>query len=172
MNRIGSLANTAHDLVETRLQKGEPVRFHVFTTSMLPTLRPGDALLVQGTAATEAVAGSLVVVRTGNSWIVHRLIQHVTVGESLHLITKGDNRQFPDPGFESSLPIGVVTSIQRGDRTIHLFTWRARYGGRLLAWLSRGQVDLHQPAPGLLRKILLRVLHQGIYILALLVYKP
>lgn len=139
---------------------------------MLPTLCPGDALLVQRAFAAEVAPGDLLVIRHGSAWMVHRLLQLPAMGGGFYLLTKGDNRLFADPVFESSQLIGAVKSIQRGNRTIHLFTWQARLGGRALAGLSWTQGKLYKPAPGLLRKILLQVLRRGIYILARLVYNP
>lgn len=166
------MTDVAQDLVEARLQAGSPVRFHVFTTSMLPTLRPGDALIVERAAVAEFVPGALVVIRNGSAWVVHRLILRQTAGQSLHLLTKGDHQLFADTGFEGALPVGVVQSIQRGNCSIDLSAQRARYGGLLIAWISRIQAGLHRPAPGFLRKLILQGLYQGIYILAMLVYKP
>lgn len=138
---------------------------------MLPTIHPGDTLLVQGTLAVSVETGAMVVVRNGNTWVVHRLIRRKPVGEILRLLTKGDNRLSADLSFETSRPIGVVTSLQRGNSSISLLTWRARIGGRGLALLSWVQAKLYLPAPGLVRKLILRGLHHGIYFLAILVYK-
>jgi signal peptidase I len=167
-----SLADVAQGLVEARLQAGSPVCFHVFTTSMLPALQPGDALIVERAAAAEVTPGALVVIRNGNAWVVHRLIRRQAAGQSLHLLTKGDHRLFADSRFEGALPVGVVKSIQRGNRSIDLSTQRARFGGLVIAWISRIQANLYRRPLGRLRKVILQSLYQGIYILAVLVYKP
>lgn len=166
------LTDAAQELIEVRLDAGASVRFHVFTTSMLPTLRPGDVLLVRRASVVEIAPGALLVIRQGSAWIVHRLLRQLSLKDGLHLQTKGDNRLFADPLFEASQLIGVVQSIHRGNRQISLNTRRARWGGRLLAWLSWMQAKLYRPAPGLFYTAILRGLQQGIYILARLVYKP
>jgi hypothetical protein len=166
------LTDAAQELIEVRLQAGALVRFHVFTTSMLPTLRPGDTLLVRRASLAEIAPGALLVIRQGSAWIVHRLLRQLSFKDDLYLRTKGDNRLLADPLFDASQLIGVVQSIYRGSHKISLYTWRARVGGRLLAWLSWMQAKLYQPAPGLFHKIILQGLHGGIYILARLVYKP
>ena len=147
------------------------MRFNVYTTSMQPVLRPGDALIVEGGAIAEVTPGAIVVVHNGNVWIVHRLIRRRVVGGRLCLQTKGDNRSRADSGIDGSAPIGVVKSVERGERSLSLLTWRARHGGRVLACLSRAQAGLYVPAPGVLRRLIMGGMRRGIYILALLVYK-
>jgi hypothetical protein len=138
---------------------------------MLPTLQPGDALIVEGEYATEAEPGALVVIRNDNTWLVHRLIRRTAGGKHLSLLTKGDNRLLADPGFDSTAPVGVVKIIQRGERSISLHTRRVKYGGRLLAWLSSQQAALGVPEPGPARRLLIKGLQKGIYLLASQVYK-
>jgi hypothetical protein len=138
---------------------------------MLPTLKPGDALIVEGEPAVEAEPGALLVIRNENTWLVHRLIRRTAGGERLHLLTKGDNRLLADPGFAATRPVGVVKSIQRGERSIDLQTRRAKFGGRILAWLSGRQAALGAPEPGPARRLLIQGLQRGIYLLASQVYK-
>jgi hypothetical protein len=58
----------------------------------------------------------------------------------------------------------------RGERSIDLFTWRARTGGRVLAWVSGAQARLSLPASGRFRKYILEGLRIGIVVLSRLVY--
>ena len=166
-----SLTEAAQDLVECRLLAGATIRFHVSTTSMLPTLRPGDELIVVGETSAGAEPGALVVIRNDNAWVVHRLIRRKVSEEGFCLLTKGDNRLLADPGYVGPAPVGVVKRIQRGERSIDLYTRQAKYGGRGLAWLSSVQAELGTSEPGLVRRIIIKGLQRGIYSLASLVYK-
>ncbi len=60
----------------------------------------------------------------------------------LFLLTKGDNRLLADPGVDGTGPVGVVKRIQRGEKSIDLDTRQAKYGGRVVAWLSGRQAEL------------------------------
>ena len=170
-DHAGSLKEAAQDLVEGCLLAGASIRFTVSTTSMLPTLRPGDALIVEGEAAAGVRPGEMVVIRNGNTWVVHRLIRRKVSGERYCFVTKGDNRRLADPGFDATAPVGVVKRIQRGEESIDLETWQAKYGGRVLAWLSAVQAELGALETGLFRRLITRGLQRGIYRLAWLVYK-
>jgi signal peptidase I len=148
------------------------MRFYVPTTSMLPTLRPGDALIVERGAAAEVAPGALVVIRNGNIWVVHRLIHRKANGGNVYLQTKGDNQLNADPGFDGAAPMGVARSILREENKIDLFSWRARTGGRILAWISGAQAGWSAPAPGRFRRLILEGMRRGISVLSRLVYHP
>jgi hypothetical protein len=170
LNNSNLLGKAAQDLVEARLRSGAAVRFLVSTSSMLPTLRPGDALIVERGAAAEVTPGALVVIRNGNAWVVHRLIYRKVSGGSIYLQTKGDNQLSADPGFDGAAPMGVARRVLREESSIDLFAWRARTGGLILAWLSRTQAGWSAPTPGRFRQFTLESLRRGISLLSRLVY--
>jgi hypothetical protein len=83
-------------------------------TSMQPTLREGDWVEVAqgGACATGSVAG----VRTGDGrLIIHRIIGTAEMPSGLRVITRGDNRERPDPPWVPEQIIGPVTRVIRPD---------------------------------------------------------
>ena len=81
-------------------------RFQVFvvnTGSMLPTIQPNSAVIVE-----EGVyrVGQMISFRTANGVVTHRLIERRSDGS---LVTKGDANTTVDPGFVS--PASVIGGV-------------------------------------------------------------
>ena len=97
---------------------------NVVSGSMEPALKKGTLLLVRKKADTEP--GDIVVYRSGESMIVHRIIS--TEGDQI--ITKGDANETEDPPVERSQIKGVVMfkipEIGKGIQWLQTF---ARYSG-------------------------------------------
>jgi nickel-type superoxide dismutase maturation protease len=72
-----------------------PRRFVVSGPSMLPTLRPGDRLLVARTGTIRA--GDLVIVRDPRS-LSHLVCKRVVTADARHIVVRGDN---PDLSTDS-----------------------------------------------------------------------
>lgn len=147
------------------------MRFHVSTTSMLPTLQPGDGLVVEGATATDVKTGDLVIIRNEHTWVAHRLIQRNASPGCLRWLTKGDHRLLADTCFDGTALVGVVKIIQRGERSIRLDIWQVERGGCALAWLSGWQAALGASKAGPTRRLLIKILQWGVSLLASLVYK-
>ncbi len=151
------LANVTDALVGARLQAGETVRFAVPTASMLPTLAPGDHVIVRRTRADELEPGDIVVVRSEGAvpaWIVHRLIARRIVDGGARFVTQGDNCAAPDLVWTESRLCGMVIAAQRPNAAlpIDLRSRRARVVGAWLALLSRVQGNAHALPRGLARR--------------------
>jgi signal peptidase I len=58
-------------LVADALRAGQLVRLRVATSSMVPTLYPGDLVEVEG---TQPRVNDIAVLWTGSNWLVHRLL--------------------------------------------------------------------------------------------------
>jgi hypothetical protein len=123
-----------NDLIKYRLEAGENVNFHLTTNSMFPTLVPGDTLIVQHTSGNNIQPGAILLLRIGESWIVHRFLGWRATENGDYLITKGDNAVFPDPYQPITSHWGVVSGIVRGDKIIDLLSLRSRF---LSYWISR-----------------------------------
>jgi len=113
--------NTAHGRTIVR----------VTGTSMLPTLRAGDLVVVD--PALEPRIGQIAVFRCGPRLVVHRVISR-GIGRQM-----GDNTRRADR-FDGGDVVGVVIAFQRDGSTFRLQTGRARIIG--LALTARGVVRL------------------------------
>lgn len=82
----------------------------VFGCSMLPSLWPGDILLVGRVRSCQIGPGMLVIYARGESFIVHRVI---SCNRNV-LITRGDALNRNDAPVRPSQVLGEVVAIQRG----------------------------------------------------------
>jgi len=68
--------------------------------SMEPLFHTGDVVLLREAAPDEIKVGDIVVYETPDGrYIIHRVIDVYTVGETYCYIIKGDNNPVPDIGF-------------------------------------------------------------------------
>ncbi len=114
------------------------LRLHVHGQSMLPTLRPGDEVLVQAITAEALVPGDWIVLRDG---FLHRYLgQHKN-----HLLTKGDGHRLFDPPWPPEAVLGRVVEAYRAGRCFYRRTpgrvrrerWLA-IGHYAVGWIWRG----------------------------------
>ena len=95
-------------------ERGEKL-LSVQTASMVPTFRPGDALIVAPAAWQSLRVGEVISYaspRDPQVIISHRLVK-MDKAKSL-LTTAGDARQTPDPVFPATAVIGRVVAIAPG----------------------------------------------------------
>lgn len=166
------LDEVASGLIEARLQEGASVRFRVATHSMVPTLQPGDEVVVAAQAIGRVPVGSLVVLRRKNAWVVHRLIQRRRAADGAWLMTtKGDRSPFADPLWQGEDWVGVAQAVQRGPQSRDLTTFKIRCLGRWIAALSRLESGVCPRARSGLGWLARRVLRRTLIWVAMAVYE-
>jgi signal peptidase I len=104
-------------------RSAELLRLKVTGESMRPLLCAGDVVVVQPIDLPTLRPGEVVVVQRGGEWITHRL---VTIDErGWH--THGDNTRYTDEAAHADQLVGRVIAIERADQTIDLQQshWRA-----------------------------------------------
>src|SRR5581483_7939029 len=117
------LAPSVDELVNERLSLGTMLTMTVATQSMRPTLIPGDRIVLARVDPVNAQLGEIVVVKRGNAWVAHRLIERQKGGM---FVTKGDNTLNADPAMSQERVQSVVHAIQRNGRMRELNSPRAR----------------------------------------------
>jgi signal peptidase len=82
---------------------------YVVGTSMLPTLQPGDLIVIVGVEAEDIAVGDIIVFQPPYrpEPIVHRVIAVERIGGSIYLTTKGDNNRVSLPD-EIRFPVSYV----------------------------------------------------------------
>lgn len=115
---------------------------------MLPTLRPGDEVVVD-LEARGFRCGDLIVVQGGQTLIAHRVIE---VDPALR--TRGDNAPEADAPVALEQVMGPVIELRRTGRAYPYRTLRRRLADRLLGELSRR--SLGRPRSGRLFRFALR----------------
>ncbi len=133
------LAASDPALMRRLLASAGELRLVVLGTSMAPTIRPGDTVVIRPLAGALRVGDVLVYARSGQLWC-HRVL---VPGRST--ITKGDNRGRPDAPVPAAAVIGRAVALQRGGRIVELHSLPSRLAG--LA------VNLAAPAAALGRRL-------------------
>ena len=119
MNRLTEAANTlAGELIGETVRTFGGVRLGVCGTSMAPTIRPGDLVLVERTGVPEISTGQIVVFARHGRLIVHRVVVKSSGRGEPILVTRGDRTWRDDRLVSSPELIGRVTHIERNDSTV------------------------------------------------------
>jgi hypothetical protein len=118
-------------LVRDLVRKTGRARVRATGTSMVPSIWPGDELLIQNTSAP-LIPGQVVAWQANQRIFIHRVIE---VNRNT-VLTRGDRHHIPDPPFSPDQLLGVVTHVIRNDVPAVLST-RLSYTARLLRFISR-----------------------------------
>jgi hypothetical protein len=104
------------ELAADVLRSSGKLRLQVTGWSMLPTIWPGDTLLIERTEAESVSVGDIVLIGRDGRLMAHRL---VTKGiDEAGLVTRGDGMESADPAADQSKLLGKVTLIVRKGRLI------------------------------------------------------
>ncbi|HKP88146.1 MAG TPA: S24/S26 family peptidase [Blastocatellia bacterium] len=151
---LKAIARTTQALVYEHLRAGKTTSFVVSTSSMWPTLAPGDKVFIRAVRAGELRLGDIVIRSLAGAWIAHRLIGRAAPGNEHHLFTKGDNALSADDLWQAAQLVGAVVAVERaGQRKKSVSPARARWGGVAVALLSRGQLSANRISPRIFRRV-------------------
>ena len=112
-------------LAEEIVRNFGEVRLSVFGTSMVPSILPGDLVLIHRAGLDDVSRGDAVLFLQNRRLFVHRIVDRkvMTVAGSIEepcLITRGDRLLHNDPPVSSRELLGRVVSIERENRTVEL----------------------------------------------------
>ena len=132
-------------------------------TSMLPTIRPGDRILVAVGRQPERL-GQVVIVERGGFDVAHRLVAGRPGAPAARWVTKGDGETFPDAGNVPPFVVGVVLGVAGRGGSVR----RRGFDGPTARWIAlasrlgggaaRRSRRLCGRMPGPLGDLILRVL--------------
>ncbi len=142
-----SLASAANEIIGDNLVSGAAVQFTISTRSMLPTVAPGDRVVARGVGAAEVRVGDIAMIRDGQVWLAHRLVERRRVGGKWDFVTQGDNCLKADGVWSSEQICGKIIEIRRAGKTHSLEFLRARWAGAAIAFLLRHRPE-RQSFPG------------------------
>ena len=147
---VGSnLSDLKCELAGEVLRSSGSLRLGVAGWSMLPTIWPGDLLLIERVECEGVAIGDIVLFGRDHRLFVHRVISTASNDSDGAILTKGDGMSHPDEGLGRSELLGRVSCILRGGKRFQ--PRRALYlSERLLAalirrfyWAARILVELH-----------------------------
>jgi len=115
------------ELAAEVLRASGRLRLQVTGWSMLPSVRPGDTLIVDRIAPDEVVKGDIVLFGRDRRLFAHRVIER---SGSAQFITHGDSMGAPDAPVATEELLGKVSFVVRDGKCIEprktpLFTERA-----------------------------------------------
>jgi signal peptidase I len=148
-----TVALAANELIDERLQANAEIHFTVPTASMYPMLMPGEQIVVRGISADQLHLGDMVLVKSENAWLTHRLIGRIKCGTKLLYITKGDNQIVPDTLWTAEQLRGIVIAIQKPERILNLESKRIAGLNWILATLSQVQLLVNRIPESTIRRI-------------------
>lgn len=101
------------DLATEVVRRFGSVRLRVSGASMVPTIRPGDTLLVEDVVRGEVPVGEIVVFTRAGRLIVHRVVGTSRHRGRAYLVTRGDRAHREDAPVSPSDLLGRVSAIER-----------------------------------------------------------
>jgi signal peptidase len=101
------------ELAEILLEDNNSISFRMKGFSMYPTLKEGDVGLVEKCAVGDLKAGDIVIFKSGENLVCHRLIKIDKNNGNSIFTAKGDKNSFADKPFTAESLIGKLVSFQR-----------------------------------------------------------
>lgn len=121
---------------EDMLSSAYDLRISIAGASMSPSFRSGDIVIIKSANAAEVAIGDIIVCRSADGMIAHRLIRKYKNNGNMVLVTKGNSLpNFDNPVFPEDV-LGKVVAIERGKRKINLDNPLGRLTNLFLAKIS------------------------------------
>jgi signal peptidase I len=105
-------------LAEAVLRRFGMLRLKVTGRSMLPSVWPGDILLIHRRDIRQVILGNIVLFSRKGQLIAHRVIATLDTAEDPALVTQGDSLSSPDVPVTSAELLGKVAFV------FHCGAWR------------------------------------------------
>jgi signal peptidase I len=124
------------ELASELLRMSGSLRLPTTGWSMLPTVWPGDMLVIERVSSEDVFEGDLVMFSSGRRFVAHRVVAKDRSSAGSRIQTQGDAVPLPDcPVAESDL-LGKVSFILRSGKCMKP-TRRLRFSKRALAAVFR-----------------------------------
>ena len=126
--------DTTHSILRDELARGNPITVSVGTSSMSPSIHSGDSVLVAPATPDNLRGGDLVLIDSGEAFVVHRLLAMKRGNGTGLALTRGDGvRRFDRPVPVDRI-VGRVLKIHRTNGVTDLSSPAHRCGQRVAAW--------------------------------------
>jgi signal peptidase I len=121
MRSAQQISNDTHalkcELAAETLRSSGSLRIQVTGWSMVPTVWPGDTLIIDRTDHGSFSEGDIVLVGRDRRLIAHRLVAKSEAGDSA-VLTRGDSMPAPDRLVDQDKVLGKVSFILRNGKRI------------------------------------------------------
>ena len=113
-------SQTLVDFAETILDENHLLRIRMHGFSMYPFLKAGDVGIVDKCLADQLRIGDIVVFKSQQKLIAHRLIAIKDENKQTLYVAKGDKNKFVDATFPAEALFGKIISIERNGKLIEI----------------------------------------------------
>lgn len=128
-------------LAASMLQAGVSLQFQARGSSMTPTIRDGDSLLIVPVQLHELRVGQIVLCRIENNrFVVHRILRRRRQQGTVSFLLKGDQCRSTDGWVDASCILGQAVQARRQGKMVRLPGAEGRVWGSLAAILSSWNV--------------------------------
>ena len=126
------------DVSTELLRSGQSIRFRAPGRSMYPTIKENETITVQPVAPSGIKTEDIILYRLDEVVIAHRVVR-IERGEhgGSRFILRGDASGVPDEPVEPAQVLGKVVSVERGGRSIDLYTRKVKMLRTAYVWASR-----------------------------------
>ena len=100
------------------LRSSGSLRLRVTGWSMLPTIWPGDTLVVEYAASSDVLDGDVVVFSNGRRFVAHRVVKKTSGPGDSMVQTQGDALSLPDSPVAHDELLGKVSFIVRNGKLV------------------------------------------------------
>jgi signal peptidase I len=136
------------------LSRGRRVRFRAEGDSMHPTIRGGEAIIVEPVSPPDLENGDIALHHSRRGVTAHRVVRIESRGEQASVfLTRGDASDICDEPVDASKILGKVVSVERNGRTIDLNSLKARMVYALLCRAYRLRRTIRYQLSAVLRGI-------------------
>jgi Peptidase S24-like len=95
-------------------------RFVAWGSSMVPSVFPGDTLIVRRVTPEGICSGDVVLFARAGRFYAHRLVNKTDEGAAIHLIARGDSHNASDPPYAEHEMLGRAEAVIRRGKRIEL----------------------------------------------------
>jgi len=111
--------NNEHTPDESLLKDGRTTLFKMNGNSMYPVLKDGDVGMVQQCDPEKLQIGDIVVFKSRDKYVAHRLIKIQKKGTLNFFTARGDKNLFNDPPFTAEALAGQIIQFTRGSKILN-----------------------------------------------------
>lgn len=108
------------DLTEDLLNSGNKLIFKVSGSSMYPTLKLGDKVIIEKRPSGEYFPGEIIAFKREHNWVVHRVVKIIEQDGTKFCLTGGDSNLNCDKPVSENNVCGCVLSYIRNNREYQL----------------------------------------------------
>jgi len=138
--QIEAAQASRHELAAELLQKSGTLVLSATGHSMVPTIWPGDTIVIERVASDRFVAGDIVLFSNRQRFVAHRVVARDHSAKNARILTRGDASETADAPVTVTDLLGKVSFIIRNGRCVEP-GMNLRGSGRVLArLLSRSRI--------------------------------